>query len=100
MDFAITNNNSFFEIGAFDAKTYFSELLRKVQEGAVFNISKNGKRVAVLQGVQSAKNEAALNAHKRILDRSKKMKDLRKKNGLEAITYSELKELKNAGRNY
>ena len=100
MDFAMNNNNSFFDIGAFDAKTYFSELLRKVQEGAVFNISKNGKRVAVLQGVQTVKNEAAWNAHQRIIARSKKMKENRKKNGLEAISYSELKELKNEGRKY
>ena len=100
MDFSMANSGSFFEIGAFDAKTYFSELLRKVQEGVVFNISKNGKKVAVLQGVQTAKNEAAINAHQRILARSKKMQQYGKKNNIEAITAAELKELKNEGRKY
>ena len=57
MSFSMVAEGSFFDIGAFDAKTHFSELLRKVQEGAVFNISKNGKPVAVLQGVQNAKNK-------------------------------------------
>ena len=39
-----------YEVGAFDAKTYFAELLRKVKEGITINITKNGKLVAVLQG--------------------------------------------------
>ena len=29
-----------YNIGSFDAKTYFAELVRKVQEGAIFNKKK------------------------------------------------------------
>lgn len=100
MSFSMAAEGSFFDIGAFDAKTYFSELLRKVQEGAVFNISKNGKPVAVLQGVQNAKNTEAQLAHKRILSRAKKMQHLQEINGLKTISATELKELKNGGRKY
>ena len=39
------------------SKTYFSELLRKVQGGAVVNISKNGKKVAVLQAANNVQNK-------------------------------------------
>ena len=89
-----------YDVGAFDAKTYFSELLRKAQNGAVINISKNGKQVAVLQGVNNVKAVAAFDAHKRILERSKRLADYRKKYGLDAINVHELKELKNEGRKY
>lgn len=89
-----------FEIGAFDAKTYFSELLRRVQSGAVINISKNGKPVAVLQSKQNSQNQAALNAHQRILARSKKFSSMQESSGAEPITAAELKELKNDGRKY
>lgn len=101
MAFSFTPSaNNVFNVGAFDAKTYFSELLRKVQNGATVNISKNGKQVAVLQGVNTKQNEAAFNAHNRILARAKKMSDYRTQNNISAITSAELKELKNAGRKY
>ena len=101
MAFSFTPSaDNIFNIGAFDAKTYFSELLRKVQNGAIVNISKNGKQVAVLQGVNTKQNEAAVNAHKRILARAKKLADYRNKNQISAITSAELKELKDAGRKY
>ena len=35
--------NNEYSVGSFEAKTYFAELLRKVQEGCVINITKNGK---------------------------------------------------------
>ena len=100
MSFSMAAEGTFFDIGAFDAKTYFSELLRKVQDGAVFNISKNGKPVAVLQGVQTIKNETALTAHRRILNRCKKMAQMQKINNLEKITSAEIMDLKNAGGKY
>lgn len=98
-DFSPVNGN-IYTIGSFDAKTYFSELLRKVQEGAVFNISKNGKPVAVLQGTKNAQNQEALEAHKRILARSNKFKEERIKSGIESMSISDIKELKDAGRKY
>ena len=89
-----------FDVGAFDAKTYFAELLRKVKEGVIINITKNGKAVAVLQGKSAIKNEAAMNAHKRILARAQRMSELRAKEGTASLTASDLKELKNEGRKY
>ncbi len=96
---AMTGNNVF-DVGAFDAKTYFAELLRKVQSGAIINISKNGKKVAVLQGVQTVRNEAAFEAHKRILARSQKIQETRKNSGGSSLTANDLKELKDEGRKY
>ena len=89
-----------YDVGAFDAKTYFAELLRKVKEGVTINITKNGKAVAVLQGKSAIKNEAAMNAHKRILARAQRMSELREKEGAAALKASDLKELKNEGRKY
>ena len=89
-----------FDVGAFDAKTYFAELLRKVKEGVTINITKNGKAVAVLQGKSAIKNEAAMNAHKRILARAQRMSELRAKEGAASLTASDLKELKNEGRKF
>lgn len=39
------------QIGAFEAKTHLSELLEKVQAGAVFYITKRGRLVAELRPV-------------------------------------------------
>ena len=41
-----TMNANTISIGSFDAKTHFSELLRKAAEGIVIEITKNGKIVA------------------------------------------------------
>ena len=92
--------NNIYEVGAFDAKTYFSELLRRVQLGAIINICKNGKQVAVLQGKQRIRDENALKAHLRIMARSQKMAEFRKKYDMEKITPQNIKELRDAGRKY
>ena len=41
-------NPTYTEIGAFDAKTKLSEILRKVEQGERFTITRNGKAVANL----------------------------------------------------
>jgi prevent-host-death family protein len=41
-------NPAFTEIGAFEAKTKLSEILRKVEQGERFTITKRGKAVANL----------------------------------------------------
>jgi prevent-host-death family protein len=41
-------NPAYTEIGAFDAKTKLSEILRKVEQGERFTITRNGKAVANL----------------------------------------------------
>ncbi len=106
MALSLNSKSNIFEVGAFDAKTYFSELLRKVQDGAVINILKNGKQVAVLQGKNSLRNDEAYKAHQRILARSKRMAESfesGKNNGIEIvkkIDLEEIRELKNEGRKY
>ena len=87
-----------YDVGAFDAKTYFAELLRKVKDGITINITKNGKRVAVLQGKSAIQNETAMNAHQRIIARGKRM--AMQQEGTTALTAADLKDLKNEGRKY
>jgi len=41
-----TMNSGYTEIGAFDAKTRLSEILRKVEQGERFTITKRGRAVA------------------------------------------------------
>jgi len=43
-----TIDTGYTEIGAFDAKTRLSEILRKVEQGERFTITKRGKAVANL----------------------------------------------------
>lgn len=58
----LQRSNSFFDVGSFDAKTYFAELLRKVGEGNIIRITKNGKPVAIMQSPQKAANTEAMSA--------------------------------------
>lgn len=48
----LTEKNTYTEIGAFDAKTKLSEILRKVEQGERFTITKRGKPVANLVPAQ------------------------------------------------
>ncbi|MCR4954853.1 MAG: type II toxin-antitoxin system prevent-host-death family antitoxin [Treponema sp.] len=89
-----------YNIGSFEAKTYFAELLRKVQSGAQVNISKNGKPVAILKGVKTAQNQDSLEAHKRIVARSKRLAQAVLQNGEVLMNAKDLMELKDAGRKY
>ena len=88
------------DIGAFDAKTHFSELLRKVQEGTTVRISKNGKQVAILQGEKKIQNTAAMEAHRRIMRISSELSSRMEKGGLAPLTASDIKEMKDYGRKY
>jgi prevent-host-death family protein len=47
------------EVGAFEAKTHFSQLLDEVEGGAVVRISRRGKAVAVLKQDASISRENA-----------------------------------------
>ena len=55
-------NDNIFSVGAFQAKTYFAELLRKVENGASFVITRNGHDIATIQKPKEVKNEKAENA--------------------------------------
>ena len=50
-------NSNVFTVGSFQAKTYFAELLRKVEEGASFVITRNGHDIATIQKPKAVKNE-------------------------------------------
>jgi antitoxin (DNA-binding transcriptional repressor) of toxin-antitoxin stability system len=52
-------NSNVFTVGSFQAKTYFAELLRKVEEGASFVITRNGHDIATIQKPKAVKNEKA-----------------------------------------
>ena len=53
-----------------------------------------------MQGVKTVQNEAAMEAHKRIVARSQKFAALRQQGGYEVMSAQEIKELKDAGRKY
>jgi antitoxin (DNA-binding transcriptional repressor) of toxin-antitoxin stability system len=50
------------EVGAFEAKTHFSQLLNEVEGGAVVKISRRGKPIAVLKQDDAISRENTLNA--------------------------------------
>jgi antitoxin (DNA-binding transcriptional repressor) of toxin-antitoxin stability system len=54
------------EVGAFEAKTHFSQLLDEVEEGAVVRISRRGKPVAVLKQDEVVSRKKAMMAIERL----------------------------------
>lgn len=83
---------SVISIGAFDAKTKFSELLRNVEKGVSYSITRNGKSVAVLQSTENVKKTDAMKAFERICNRHEKIKN--------GFSMDEILEMKNDGRKY
>lgn len=79
-------------IGAFDAKTKFSELLRNVEKGFSYSITRNGKSVAVLQSIEIAKKTDAVKAYERICKRAEKLNA--------GFKMEDILEMKNDGRKY
>lgn len=94
------NSDNFYDVGSFDAKTYFAELLRMVQAGATINITKNGKQVAVMQSPQKQAASKALEAHNKLMKLSKNIASRNEADGLPPLTVSEINELKNSGRKW
>ncbi|GHS85177.1 antitoxin [Campylobacterota bacterium] len=45
-------------IGSFEAKTHFSQLLEQVEQGAQFVITRRGKKIAQLMAVENEKPSA------------------------------------------
>jgi prevent-host-death family protein len=58
-------------VGAFDAKTHFSELLKEVEQGGQVIITKHGRPVAKLLPAQGLTQENICLAIQKILDFSK-----------------------------
>ena len=75
------------EVGAFEAKTHFSQLLDEVEGGAVVKISRRGKPVAILKQDDALSRENSLNA---LLE----LRDLAR----EKISVEEIEELRDRGR--
>ena len=50
------------EVGAFEAKTHFSQLLDQVERGTIVKISRRGKPVAVLKQDEAVSREASQKA--------------------------------------
>lgn len=53
-------------IGAFQAKTHFSEILKRVQAGEEFCVTNHGKIVAIILGVDEAYKNKAKSAFTRL----------------------------------
>jgi len=62
-----TAENRYTEIGAFDAKTRFSELLRKVDQGERFTITVRGRVVADIVPSKVRDRERAAEAVRNLL---------------------------------
>jgi len=59
------------EIGAFEAKTHFSELLKRVERGEVFNITLRGKLVAVLASPELERKKHTFEAFQKLIQLKK-----------------------------
>lgn len=92
---AVQNRDNSYDVGSFDAKTYFAELLRMIQGGATINITKNGKKVAVMESPKNKNTSKAQLAFERILQRAQKINE---QNGGACISLSEIQEAVNYGR--
>lgn len=95
-----TMNANTISIGSFDAKTHFSELLRKAADGIVIEITKNGKKVAVLQSPQNIEQTEAQKAAQRIESRRAVIEQRRIRQSMEPVTQKMIKEWKEYGRKY
>lgn len=78
-------------VGAFTAKTHFSELLRQVAEGNEIAITKHGKIVA---HIIPAKPSQKISLEESFANLDK----LKKKIGKRALTLKEIKIMKEQGR--
>jgi prevent-host-death family protein len=56
-------------VGAYEAKTKFSELIARAEKGESFVVTKNGRPVAEIKPVRQFDREAARRAGERILAR-------------------------------
>ena len=75
------------EVGAFEAKTHFSQLLDEVEEGTIVKISRRGKPVAILKQDDAVSKEAALQSLRRLRSLCS-----------HKSTLSEIEELRDRGR--
>jgi len=77
-----TTDTGYTEIGAFDAKTRLSEILRKVEQGERFTITKRGRAVADVVPSQSRDKE-------RVAEAVRQLRAMPKITGVSAETIKE-----------
>ena len=78
-------------IGAYEAKTKFSELLERAEKGERITITRHGKPVAELAPAKARDVERAREA-------AKKIRALRKEIGHVDVTWEQIKRWQNEGR--
>lgn len=77
------------QIGAFEAKTHFSEILRRVEQGEEFSITNRGRLVAIITSPEASHRQKALAA-------VTKLRALRKKHPIGST--QEISQWKDKGR--
>lgn len=85
------------EIGSFEAKTHFAQLLTQVIEGNDVVITRHGKRVAVLSAYKAPEAASSVEEAMRTLRRLRKGLKLNSSDATEKLT---IKDLINEGRKY
>ncbi len=88
-----------YAIGSFQAKTYFAELLRSVENGASVVITRNGHDVAVLEGRKNQTDDKALNALTRLKKLAAELSDVGKTTAV-PVTIDDIISLRDEGRKY
>ncbi len=89
-----------FSVGSFDAKTHFSELLRKVEQGSVITITRNGHDIATIISpslLQSQKKSNAVLAWQ-TLRKIASYSNLKKQTNQNALSVQEIQGFINDGR--
>jgi len=81
-------------VGAFEAKTHFSQLLKEIEKGNVVHVTRRGKPIALITPEGYGREEAGQNALNRIANRRK---DIDKR---EKITTSDILAFRDEGRKY
>ena len=79
-------------VGAFEAKTHFSQLLKEVEKGNIVHVTRRGKPIALISPEGFGREEAGQNALERIASR-RKVVGMRKK-----ITTNDILEFRDEGR--
>lgn len=87
-------------VGTFEAKTHFSELLRKVEAGTVIEITKNGKSIATLESSNLRQLNEAEKAHQRIQCRNKRIQQENLAHRLPPLSMDHIQDLMQDGRKY
>lgn len=89
---ALAGNN--ISVGSFQAKTYFAELLRKVEDGLIITITRNGHDVAVMQSPQKKESSEAQKAWQRLMKLSSKISQ---RNSEKPVTLADIQSWRKDG---